>query len=249
MFDLTGRVALVTGAGRGVGEGVARTLAAQGAAVVINDIAEETAEQTAAGIHSAGARAFAAPFDVTDFDACAAGVAAGEEALGPIDILVNNAGGTPGGMWPTPFLETSRDLWPAFVDMNLYGVMNCTRAVAEGMAERGFGRVVSISSDAARVGNKGSSVYGAAKAGVEGFMRSIAKELGPSGVTANSIVLGLIDTVPEEFLRHVNAKDLYPMGRVGTADDVAAGVVYLVSEEAGWVTGQSLVINGGGAGG
>ena len=114
------------------------------------------------------------------------------------------------------------------------------------MCDRGFGRIVSISSDAARLGNWGSSLYGAAKAGIEGFSRSLAKELGRNGVTANSIVLGLIDTVPAEYLEQSGAADLYVTGRVGTAEDVAAAVVYLASREASWVTGHSLVVNGGG---
>lgn len=248
MFDLAGRVALVTGAGRGIGRGVALALAAQGAAVAINDLDPETARESAAELLAAGVRAHAVPFDVADFEACAAAVAAVETALGPIDLLVNNAGGTPDKMWPTPFLKTPRESWPAFLAMNLIGALNCTRLVAEGMAERGFGRIVSISSDAARVGHHGSSLYGAAKAGVEGFTRTLAKELGPKGVTANAIVLGLIDTVPQEFLEKAKADQLYPMRRVGTPADVAAGVVYLVSDEAGWVTGHSLVINGGGMG-
>ncbi len=246
MFDLTGRVALVTGAGRGIGRGIARAIAEQGGSVAVNDLLEDTAEETAGAIRAQGGAASAVPFDVTDYDACVAGVRSAEEALGPVDILVNNAGGSPGNRWPTAFLETPREVWPAFIDMNLYGTLNCTRAVAPGMVERRHGRVVSISSDAARAGSWGSSVYGAAKAGVEGLMRTLAKELGPKGVTANSIVLGLIDTVPEEFLEQANAASMYPMRRVGTAGDVAAGVVYLVSDEAGWVTGHSLVINGGG---
>ena len=246
MFDLQGRVALVTGAGRGIGREISRALARQGAAVVANDLDAAGAGETVDEIRDAGGRGFAAPFDVTDFAACEAGARAGEEALGPIDILVNNAGGTPGNMFPTPFLDTPLETWPQFMGMNLYGTFNCTRAVVGGMAERGFGRVVSISSDAARVGNVGSSIYGAAKAGVEGLMRTLSKELGRRGVTANSIVLGLIDTVPQAFLDRLDPKKLYPTGRIGTPADVAAGVVYLASDEAGWVTGHSLVINGGG---
>ena len=249
MFDLSGRVALVTGSGRGIGKGVAHALARQGAAVVINDLTSDAADETVAEIRADGGTACAAAFDVADYEACSAGVRAGEGALGPIDILVNNAGGSPDKMWPTPFLKTPRASWPKFVGMNLYGALNCTHAVAGGMAERGFGRLISISSDAARSGSYGSSVYGAAKAGMEGFMRTLSKELGPKGVTANSIVLGLIDTVPKEFLEKSGAADMYPMRRVGSAQDVAAGVVYLASDEAGWVTGHSLVINGGGTAG
>lgn len=248
MFDLSGKVALVTGAGRGIGRGVAFALAGQGAAVLVNDLVGDTAESTAEALRQEGARAMALPFDVAGYDVCAEAVGRGESEFGSIDILVNNAGGTPEGMWPTSFLKTSEETWPAFLGMNLYGVMNCTKAVAPGMVERGYGRIVSVSSDAARVGNWGSSIYGAAKAGVEGFTRTIAKELGPKGVTANAIVLGLMDTVPAEYLEQMNVEKMYPMRRIGTAEDAAASVVYLVSDEAGWVTGHSLVLNGGGTG-
>ena len=248
MFDLTGRVAMVTGAGRGIGAEVARALAGQGAAIAVNDFVPGSAEQMAEELTAAGGRAVAAPFDVSDYESCGEAIARAAEALGPIDILVNNAGGSPDGMWPMPFLETPRESWPKFIGMNLDGVINCTHHVLGSMAERGWGRVVSVSSDAARTGSHGSSIYGAAKAGGEGLMRTLSKEYGPKGVTTNSVVLGLIDTVPKEFLESRDVGAAYPMRRVGTAKDVAAGIVYLTSEEAGWVTGHSLVINGGGTG-
>lgn len=245
MFNLEGRVALVTGAGRGIGKGIAHMLARQGAAVGVNDIDSANADETADAIRKQGHNAVSCPFDVTSLEACEAGTAAVQEAIGPVDILVNNAGGTPGQTMPTPFRDTPTERWAGYIDMNLYGVLNCTRAVVDGMAERGFGRVVSISSDAGRIGHYGSSIYGAAKAGVEGFTRTIAKELGRNGVTANAVALGLVDTVPDEFLEGQDFGRMFAVGRIGTADDVAAGIVYLVSDEASWVTGQTLVINGG----
>lgn len=243
MFDLTGRTALITGSGRGVGAGIAHALSAQGAQIAINDYFPERCEERVAEIQSKGGKATAAPFDVTDADAVNKGVAHVEANLGAIDILVNNVGTLPHGMVPTPFLETPLEDWPKHIDNNLYGTLNCTRAVVEGMRERGWGRVIAISSDAARVGNYGSTIYGAAKAAMEGFMRSLAKEMGSKGVTANSIVLGLIDTVPEEFSN--GAEKYFATRRIGTPEDIGAATVYLASEEASWVTAQSLVVNGG----
>ncbi len=249
MFNLDGRIALVTGAGRGIGRGVALALSKQGAGVIVNDLTADAADETVAMVQGEGGQACSAGFDVADHEACTRAIADAEAKLGPVDILVANAGGSPDKMWPTPFLKTPRESWPAFIGMNLYGTLNCIHVVAGGMAERGFGRLIGVSSDAGRAGSFGSSVYGAAKAGVEGLMRTLSKELGPKGVTANSVVLGLIDTVPKEFLEKSGAHKMYPMRRVGTANDVAAGVIYLASDEAGWVTGHSLVINGGGTGG
>lgn len=243
MFDLTGRTALITGSGQGVGAGIARALAEQGANIVINDYFPERAEAMAEELKSAGFNAVACPFDVTDIDAVKTGVAKAEAELAPIDILINNVGTLPHGMMPTPFLDTPEELWKKHIDNNLYGTLNATRAVVGGMKQRGWGRIIAISSDAGRLGHYGSSVYGAAKAGMEGFMRTIAKEFGRSGVTANSIVLGLIDTVPEDFSK--GAEKYFTVGRIGTPEDIAAAAVYLVSEEAGWVTGHSLVVNGG----
>ncbi|MEM7411317.1 MAG: SDR family oxidoreductase [Myxococcota bacterium] len=245
MFDLSGRIALVTGAGRGIGAGIARTLASQGAHVIVNDLHAEPAERASAEIQAQGGQASSAAFDATRLEACRDAIVAAEQSAGPIDILVNNAGGTPGNAFPTPFIETPEDSWQQYLDLNFTSVLNCTRAVVEGMKERRFGRILSITSDAGRVGNFGSSVYGAAKAAADGFTRTLAKEVGRHGVTVNTVALGLIDTVPKEFLEGRGVEKSFATRRIGTPADVAAGVVYLASEEASWVTGQTLVINGG----
>jgi len=249
MFDLSGRVALVTGAGRGIGAGIAATLARRGAAVVVNDVDAASAEATAARIRDESGRALASSFDICHESAAAAALEGAADALGPIDILVNNAGGAPGRRMPAPFLETPRETWSGYMAMNFEGALTCTQLLLPGMCERGFGRIVSITSDAGRLGHYGSSIYGAAKAALDGFTRTLAKEVGRYGVTANTIALGLIDTAPREVLEGRGVERAYAMGRIGTPDDVAAGVVYLASNEASWVTGHMLVINGGFLGG
>lgn len=243
MFDLSGKTALVTGAGRGVGAGIARALGSQGARVAINDFFPERATEMAGALNDSGIQAVAVPFDVTDKAAVGAGIDTAVTALGPIDILVNNVGTLPHGMVPVPFLKTPEDDWQKHINNNLYGTLNCCHSVAAGMKERGWGRIIAISSDAGRLGHYGSTVYGAAKAAMEGLMRTLAKELGPAGVTANSIVLGLIDTVPEEFSK--GAEKHFATRRIGTPEDIGAATVYLASDEAAWVTGHSLVVNGG----
>lgn len=243
MFDLNGRVALVTGAGRNVGAGIARALAARGAAVAVNDLVADRARETAAAIESAGGRAVAVDFDVADFDAVVAGVDGVEAALGPLDVLVNNAG-VPAGMAMTPFRETRPADWQPYVDVNLYGVLNCCRAVIEGMCERGFGRIVTISSGAGTAGvGIGVAAYGAGKGGGLAFMRSLALEVASRGVTANSVALGLMSNVPEEAVPAL--APTIPVKRLGTPEDVGACCVYLASDEAGWMTGQTLQLNGG----
>ena len=244
MFDLTKRVAMVTGAGQGVGAGVARMLARQGAAVAVNDLHRERAEQTAETIRAAGGTAHAIAFDVTDRAAVAAGIASIETALGPIDVLVNNAG-VPEGMGVAAFRDLDPSQWQQYIDLNLYGVLNCTKAVIDGMCARRFGRVITISSGAGQIGIRlGISLYGAGKGGAIAFMRHLAIEVARDGVTANTLALGLMSNQTDTPETAPLAGSV-PIGRLGTPDEVGAAVVYLASNEASWMTGQTIGLNGG----
>lgn len=244
MFDLSGHVALVTGAGRNAGAGIVRALAVQGAAVAVNDLVPERAQAVADEILNDGGKAFAVAFDVTDRVAVAAGLASATAALGGhVDILVHNAG-VPAGMTPVRFRDLDPSQWRGPVDINLFGAMNCVHSVIDAMSEGGWGRIVQISSGSARTGSSaGLSLYGAAKSGVEGFVRHLSQELGPSGVTANVLSLGVQSSIGEDALKH--AVNGIPTGRAGTPEDVGAAVVYLVSNEASWMTGQTINLNGG----
>jgi 3-oxoacyl-[acyl-carrier protein] reductase len=244
VFDLSGKVALVTGAGQNVGAGIARALAARGATVAVNDLHAERAEHVAKEIEAAGGRALAAPFDVTSLAVTQAGVGSVKERLGPVDVLVNNAG-VPDGMGLTRFRDYDPAQWARMIDLNLYGVLHCTRAVADDMCARRWGRIITISSGAGQVGLPiGVSLYGAGKGGAIAFMRHIAIELARDGVTANTLSLGLMSNAGgADGTRSLAAA--VPVGRLGTPDDVGAAVVYLASPEAGWITGQTIGLNGG----
>lgn len=244
MFVLDGKVAIVSGAGQGVGAGIARVLADRGAAVAVNDLHPDRADATVEEIVAAGGRAIAIPFDVTDYDAVVDAAASVEGRVGPIDILVNNAG-VPAGMDVKKFLDTVPEDWRIYVELNLFGVMNCCRAMVGRMSERGWGRVITISSGAGTIGmNFGVSPYAAGKGGGIAFMRHLALEAAASGVTANTIAVGLIDNQSDPSATAGLAKTI-PVGRLGKPNDIGALCVYLASDEASWMTGQTIHLNGG----
>jgi 3-oxoacyl-[acyl-carrier protein] reductase len=240
-FSSEGRTALVTGGGRGVGRGIALALADAGAAVIVNDLHADRSEAVAAEIRAAGGRSVGIVGDVRSLDAVRAFVEAGEKQLGPIDILVNNAG-IPDTFVPMLFRDSGPDHWNEFLSLNLYGVLNCVKATVDGMCERGWGRIITISSEAWRMGTTiGISMYAAGKAGAIGFTRQLSWEVGAAGVTANCVSLGEMNNLP--MAEQLGSR--YPSKRVGTPEDVAGAVVYLASNEACWVTGQVLPVNGG----
>jgi 2-hydroxycyclohexanecarboxyl-CoA dehydrogenase len=242
---LQGRVALVTGAGRGMGRAIAERLAAEGARVAVTDVDRATAEDTAAAL---GPAATAVHLDVTNPASVAAAVEKVAGVLGPVDVLVNNAG------WDhmAPFLETDPELWDRIIDINLKGTFNCARAVLPGMVERRSGRVVNISSDAGRVGSTGEAVYSAAKAGVVGFTKTLAREMARFRITVNVVCPGPTDTpLLDDLLGQGNERLIdalrraIPLGRLGQPADVAAAVAFLASDDASYVTGVALPIDGG----
>jgi NAD(P)-dependent dehydrogenase (short-subunit alcohol dehydrogenase family) len=236
-----GRKALVTGGASGIGAAVARRLAAEGAEVVIGDLNEEGANEVAGEIGGGAVK-----LDVIDHAAAVALV----DSSGPFDVLVNNAGYDEFGF----FAETDPELWRRVVGVNLFGTMTCTHAVLPSMQEAGYGRIVSIASEAGRVGSKGSAAYSAAKGGVISFMKVIAREGARYGVTANSIAPGPIETpllmqalefgeIGEKIVETM--KGGTQLRRLGQPDEVASAVAFLAAEESSYVTGETLGVSGG----
>jgi NAD(P)-dependent dehydrogenase (short-subunit alcohol dehydrogenase family) len=244
--SMTGQVALVTGAGQGVGEAIASRFAAAGANLALVDLREETVRAVAERLTAETGRVVRHySVDVRDREALAAVVKDVESIPGRFDVLVNNA-----GMWISGrFLDTAPEDWQTQLDINFYGVLHLCHVAVPGMVQRGYGRVVNIISDSARVGEQGVSVYAASKAAVAGFSRVLAKEIGKHGVTVNCVSLsttvtpGAHDTFTEEQLERM--PKFYPVRRLGRPDDAAAAVAYFASRDAEWVTGQTLSVNGG----
>lgn len=237
-----GRTALVTGAGQGVGRGIAERLAATGVHVLVNDLAPDRSATVAEEITSAGGSAEPVPFDVTDREAAAAALTDRR-----IDILVNNAGVPPGGGRPSSWAEMPEEDWQLQLSLNLAAFMHLTQLVLPGQAQAGWGRIIQISSGASSRGLAiGVAAYGAAKAGGESLVRHIAVEYGPAGITANSVCLGLMeglgragDPAVDRMIRSV------PVGRLGRPTEIGGAVVWLASEDGGYVNGQVIHINGG----
>ncbi len=244
MADLTGRVAIVTGAGRGIGRAIATRLGRAGARVALLDLDEDTAREAAASI---GGGAIGVRCDVADNASVRAAVAEAERQLGPIEILVNNAG------WDKfePFIQSTEETWDRVIAINLKGVLNCVHAVLPGMVERGRGRIVSIGSDAGRVGSSGEAVYAAAKGGIIAFSKTIAREVARQQINVNVVCPGPTDTPLFAELAGTNdrlsdaLKRAIPFGRLAEPDEIAAAVEFLVSDDARFITGQTLSVSGG----
>jgi 2-hydroxycyclohexanecarboxyl-CoA dehydrogenase len=238
---LEARKALVTGGAGGIGAAIARRLAGEGAEVWVGDLDEDGAAKVAAEIGG-----HAVQLDVTDHESARSVV----DSIDDLSVLVNNAGTDEFGF----FNQTTPDMWERVLAVNLNGVLNCTHAALPGMQEAGYGRIVSISSEAGRVGSKGSAVYSAAKGGVIAFMKVIARENARFGITANSIAPGPIETpllmgaaqmgeLGEKLIETM--KGATQMRRLGKPDEVAAAVAFLAAEESSYVTGETLGVSGG----
>ncbi|MCU4180269.1 3-oxoacyl-[acyl-carrier-protein] reductase [Bosea sp. BH3] len=241
MFDLTGRKALVTGATGGLGGAIARTLHAQGASVAISGTRAEALEALAAEL---GERVVVTPCNLSDKESVEALVPAAEEKLGGLDILVNNAGITRDNL----FLRLKDEDWDNVLAVNLTAAFRLSRAAVKSMMRRRYGRIVAIGSVVGTTGNPGQGNYAAAKAGLIGMSKALAAEVASRNITVNIVAPGFIESPMTQALNEKQREGILadvPMGRLGAGADVAAAVAFLASEEAGYVTGQTLHVNGG----
>jgi 3-oxoacyl-[acyl-carrier protein] reductase len=243
MFDLTGKVAIVTGASRGIGRAISDALARQGALVAMTDVLGDEVSRAAREVVAAGGKAEGYTMDVTSTESAQTTVASIVERHGRVDILVNNAGIVRDNV----ALRLKREDWDLVLNVNLTGTFTCTQAVLRTMMRQHGGRIISISSVVGQMGNAGQSNYAASKAGIIGFSKSMARELAVRGITVNVVAPGLIDTdmtraLPESVRDEWASK--VPLGRLGTAEDVASAVCFLATDEASYVSGQVLAVNG-----
>lgn len=241
MFDLSGKCALVTGASGGIGSAIARALHAQGATVALSGTRADALAAVAAEL---GDRAHVTPANLGDAAAAAQLAKDAEEAMGGLDILINNAGMTRDNL----AMRMKDEDWQAVLDVNLTAAFRLSRAVLRGMMKKRWGRIVGITSVVGVTGNAGQANYAASKAGMIGMSKSLAQEVASRGITVNCLAPGFIATPMTEALTEdqqakINAS--IPAGRMGTSDEIAAGVVYLASDESAYITGQTLHINGG----
>ena len=244
---LKGQVALVTGAAQGIGRAIANRLAVEGARVAIGDIQAEAASGTADEIRRAGFDARAYRLDVTSLDQAAAAADAIEHELGPVEILVNNAG------WDRvePFADSTPETWEKVIAINFRGVLNCCKTIAPRMQARGHGKIISISSDAGRVGSTGEAVYAGCKAAIVGFSKTLARELARSHVNVNVVCPGPTETALLESAMAGRAAMLeamtraIPFRRLGRPEDIAGAVAFFASADADYITGQVLSVSGG----
>jgi 3-oxoacyl-[acyl-carrier protein] reductase len=241
MFRLDGKAALVTGASGGIGAGIARALHAQGATVALSGTRRDALEALAAEL---GERAHVCPADLRDSVATEALVAAAEAAAGPLAILVNNAGLTRDML----ALRMKDEDWATVLEVDLTAPFRLARAALKGMLRRRAGRIISIGSVVGATGNAGQANYAAAKAGLVGMTKALAQEVGSRGITVNLVAPGFVATAMTDGLPEAQKEKLtgaIPLGRLGQPADIAAAVVYLASDEAAWVTGATLHVNGG----
>jgi NAD(P)-dependent dehydrogenase (short-subunit alcohol dehydrogenase family) len=255
-LNLEGKTAIVTGAGRHIGRQIAMTLANEGARVVVNDYFAERAKSVADEIHARGREAIGIQGDVRNEDQVNMIAKEAFERFGRVDILVNNAGLLPEQLTdqsPKAFAQSDRKGWDDLIGVNLYGVLNCTRAVIRQMIAQKYGKIINVISDAGRVGEPGLSLYSAAKAGIVGFSKSLAKEIGQFSININCVSLGstpqegTITQVPEKILpvllrMHPLAQGLQ---RLGLPSDAANAVAFFASDASSWITGQVLSVSGG----
>lgn len=242
MFDLTGKNALVTGASGGIGAAVARALHGAGATVGLSGTRVEPLQALAAEL---GARAHVLPCNLAEAEAVEALMKQAVEAMGSVDILVNNAGITRDGL----MMRMGDEDWLSVIEVNLNSTFRLCRAALRGMMKARWGRIINITSVVAQAGNPGQVNYAAAKAGVAGMSRSLAQEVGSRGITVNCVAPGLVETAMTDKLNDEQRGKILagvPVGRMGRPEEIAAGVLYLASDEAAYVTGATLDINGGG---